>query len=204
MYILPLGLYVTLFKDDIMHKLSVSLLGRDCPGVVAVVSTLFEKAHCDVMQVSQTILSGEFAAIFIVTAPNELAPQQLATLLEEALKNASMDFSVIVRTAVEGYWGSDKVCQPFVVTAHGPNRSGLIAPLSRIFARHNVNIESLKAILNEEDLDQALFVYEIMVPEMLDLGRLRRELTAEGQQLSLRVSVQHRDIFEAVHRVLPV
>ena len=34
-----------------------------------------------------------------------------------------------------------------------------------------------------------------------DMGRLRRELTCEGQSRDLRVSVQHRDIFEAVNRV---
>ena len=34
-----------------------------------------------------------------------------------------------------------------------------------------------------------------------DVGRLRRELTCEGQSRDLRVSVQHRDIFEAVNRV---
>ena len=30
---------------------------------------------------------------------------------------------------------------------------------------------------------------------------MRRELTCEGQTRHLRMSVQHRDIFETVHRV---
>ena len=43
--------------------------------------------------------------------------------------------------------------------------------------------------------------FEVKVPEKADLGRLRRELASEGQAQGLRVSVQHRDIFEAIHRV---
>ena len=49
--------------------------------------------------------------------------------------------------------------------------------------------------------NHALFVFEVKVPENADLGRLRRELASEGQAQGLRVSVQHRDIFEAVHRI---
>ena len=73
--------------------------------------------------------------------------------------------------------------------------------MSRIFAQHSINIESLKAILGEGGSQHALFVFEVMVPEDVDLGRLRRELVVEGRNHDLRVSVQHRDIFEAVHRV---
>ena len=92
-------------------------------------------------------------------------------------------------------------CEPFVVTADGPDKPGLIAAMSRVFARHGVNIESLKAILGEGGTNQALFVFEVMVPNSVDMGRLRRELDCEGQKIGLRVSAQHRDIFEAVHRV---
>ncbi len=45
------------------------------------------------------------------------------------------------------------------------------------------------------------FLCEVMVPNSVDMGRLRRELDCEGQKSGLRVSAQHRDIFEAVHRV---
>ena len=66
---------------------------------------------------------------------------------------------------------------------------------------NGVNIESLKAILGEGGNNHALFVFEVMVPDSVDMGRLRRELDCEGQKRDLRVSAQHRDIFEAVHRV---
>ena len=159
-----------------MQKFTASFLGRDCPGVVATVSRILEDSGCNIEEVTQTILSGEFAAIFV-------------------------DLSVLVRPAIKGQWGTDLHCEPFVVTADGPDKPGLIAAMSRVFAQHGVNIESLKAILGEGGNNHALFVFEVMVPDSVDMGRLRRELDCEGQKRDLRVSAQHRDIFEAVHRV---
>ena len=192
------------WKEIHMLKFTASFLGRDCPGVVAGVTTIMEKTKCDIIEVSQTILAGEFAAIFIVSTPDDRDCASLEAALKEGLGAANVDLSVIVRPAVEGFWADHIKCEPFVVTAHGPDRPGLIAGMSRVFARHGVNIENLKAILGEGGANQALFVFEVKVPESVDLGRLRRELIAEGQRLELLVSVQHRDIFEAVHRIQPI
>ena len=158
---------------------------------------------CNTEEVTQTILSGEFAAIFVEAAPEGSDAEGLRQKLSAGLEAAGVDLSVLVRPAIKGQWGTDLHCEPFVVTADGPDKPGLIAAMSRVFARHGVNIESLKAILGEGGANHALFVFEVMVPESVDLGRLRRELACEGQKRELRVSVQHRDIFEAVHRVTP-
>ncbi|MBO4300369.1 MAG: ACT domain-containing protein [Desulfovibrio sp.] len=183
-----------------MKKYTASFLGRDCPGVVATIGHILEESGCNIEEVTQSILSGEFAAIFVVAAPAADA-ESLRDRLSAGLAQARVDLSVLVRPAIQGQWGSNLHCEPFVVTADGPDRPGLIAAMSRVFARHGVNIESLKAILGEGGENHALFVFEVMVPDSVDMGRLRRELDCEAQSLELRVSVQHRDIFEAVHRV---
>ncbi len=184
-----------------MKNFTISFLGRDCPGVVAAVSRTIGESGCNIMQLSQTILSGEFAAIYIVQAPDTLDPEALRRSLAVTLEAENMDMSVLVRPATESAWGKGEVCQPFVVTADGPDHPGEIAAMSRVFARHNVNIESLKAVLGEGGGNHALFVFEVMVPDRVDLGRLRRELIKEGSLHNLRVGVQHRDIFEAMHRI---
>ncbi len=187
-----------------MQSLVISFLGRDCPGVVATVSSLFEKAHCDIVMVSQTISNGEFAAIFTVTTEPSMTVQALYDHLTAGLAESQVDLSVIVRPAISVAWGEHIACSPFVVTAHGPNTTGLMAALSRVFAKHQVNIENLKALMNEGGENHALFVFEVMVPDSLDLRILRQELVEQGEKYSLRMSVQHRDIFEAIHRISPM
>ena len=195
-----------------MEKYTASFLGRDCPGVVAAVSRLFGDMGCNIEAMSQTMLSGAFAAIFVVSMPEKMATAPaggegacgadcLRLRLEEGLERAGVDLSVLVRPAIAEQWGAGLSCEPFVVTVDGPDRPGLIGGMSRVFGRHGVNIENLKAILGEGGEGRALFVFEVMVPDSVDLGRLRRELALEATNLNLRVSVQHRDIFEAVHRV---
>lgn len=184
-----------------MNELTASFLGRDCPGVVAAIATLFSESSCNIVAMSQTRFSGEFSAIFIVEAPAEMDSQQLREFLERGLQRADVELSVTVRPAVRDQWGQGIACEPFVITVDGPDGPGLIAAMSRVFARHGVNIESLTAYLGQVTPGNALFVFEVMVPENVDIGRVRRELGLEAKKLGLRVSVQHRDIFEAVHRV---
>lgn len=184
-----------------MHKLTASFLGPDCPGVVAAVAGIFAANNCNIEAMSQAALASEFTAIFVVNAPDDLNPEHLRRILEEGLACTGVDLSVTVRPATGNCWAGYAASDPFVITVDGPDGPGLIAAMSRIFARHGVNITNLTAILYEEPKGNALFVFEVMVPGSADIGRLRRELILEGKNLGLRVGVQHRDIFEAVHRV---
>lgn len=184
-----------------MKEFTASFLGRDCPGVVAAITTLLSEAGCTIEAMSQTMLRGEFAAIFVVNTEADLSRGGLRDFLTAGLQKNGVDLSVLVRDTLGEPWGEDLVCAPFVVTVDGPDGVGLIAAMSRVFARHGVNIENLKAILDDTAPGMALFVFEVKIPESVNTGRLRRELQSEAQKLSLRVSMQHRDIFEAVNRV---
>lgn len=184
-----------------MQKLSISFLGRDCPGIVANVSQTLGDNRCNITQLTQSILGGEFAAIFIVEAPDETTIDQLRDNLEKELRGQSHDISVLVRHAADGCWENSRHCEPYVVTTDGPDGPGLIAAMARVFSRHGINIESLKAVLGHGSKNHALFVFEVKVPDEEDLGRLRREIQSAGRMKNLSVSMQHRDIFEAMHRI---
>lgn len=184
-----------------MNKFTASFLGPDRPGVVAAIAVLLGAHSCNIEAVTQTAICGEFTAIFIVSAPDELEPESLKRILDQGLAQAEVDLSVVVRKASGVQWGDGIYCEPFVVTVDGPDGIGLIGAMSRVFERHGVNIDNLTAVLGQTEPGAALFVFEVMVPENVDTGRLRRELALEAGKLGLRVSVQHRDIFEAVHRV---
>ena len=184
-----------------MQKFSASFLGRDCPGVVAAISRLFGEADCNIEAMSQTMLQGEFAAIFIIAAPRQWDIDSLRKNLIEGLAREKVDLSILLRPAIGAQWGENIACEPFVITVDGPDGPGLIGAMSKIFGRHNVNIENLTAMLDDENKGMARFVFEVMVPLQIDIGRLRRELHSEAARLGLRASVQHRNIFEAVNRV---
>ena len=184
-----------------MKKFAVSFLGRDCPGVVASVAELLENAKCDVYEVSQTILEGDFAAIFVVLVSDDTNADALLQYLNSGLAEKKVDLSVIVRPAILGEWSNGRELEPFVITVDGPDSTGIIATMSRVCANHGVNIESFKAVLGDVARDHAFLVFEVMVPSSADPKRLRRDLVEHGKKHSLNVSMQHRDIFEAVNRI---
>ncbi len=187
-----------------MYKVVVSFLGRDCPGIVHAVASLLNELACNIDEVSQTILHSEFAAIVIADVPDSLPLDTLHTSLEAGLRKRGVDLAVTTRLFDGSVW-DDGDTEPFVVSVDGPDRPGLIAGITGIFSRHKVNIENLKALMpGGAGSDHALIVYEVAVPASVDTAQLRKELNDEAMALQVRVSMQHRDIFEAVHRVQPV
>ena len=162
-----------LFSQGLCHAETLSPLSRPrLPrrGDISV-SRILGETGCNIVEVTQTILFGEFAAIFVVQATEGHSAEKLREQLAAGLAEAQVDLSVLVRPTIEGQWGRELNREPFVVTVDGPDKPGLIAVMSRVFARHGVNIESPKAILGEGGADHALFVFEVMVPESVNLDR---------------------------------
>ena len=187
-----------------MKKVVVSFLGKDGPGVVHAVSSLLTELNCDIHEVSQTILHSEFAAIVIAQMPDGCTVENLQKKLEKGLAERQVDLSVTARLYDGRSWSAEDP-QPFVVTVDGPDQQGLISSITGVLSEYNVNIANLKAIVPEDQPDgHALIVFEVTVPGAVEIAALRNDLDKVAEQLSVRVSLQHRDIFEAVHRVMPV
>lgn len=187
-----------------MSKIVVSVIGLDCPGVVYTVSSTLSDLECNIEEVSQTILKNQFAAIFVATKPADLDDASLHRILSNTISEKDMHLSVTIRAFEEGCQFQPSTTEPFVVTVDGNDRFEIIASISRIFAEHRVNIENLKAIMPDAAQRQALLVFEIALPLSIDRNALRRTLEDKASGMGLRLSMQHRDIFEAVHRVLSV
>lgn len=194
-------------------KIAVSILGLDCPGVVHLVSSTLAGLRCNIEEISQTILKGQFAAIFIAEQPDNLPEDSARDALLKAIAERNMSLSVIVRPIKEETLFHGEPSEPFVITVDGEDRPNIVASFTRILAEHKVNIENMKAIMPDPDeaekhnvspVRRALQVFEIALPVRLDRSAFRRTLEDKARSMGLRVSMQHRDIFEALHRIEPI
>ena len=194
-------------------KIAVSILGLDCPGVVHLVSATLAALHCNIEEISQTILKGQFAAIFIADQPDGLAEDSVHDALLKAIAERNMSLSVIVRPLKEEALFHGEPSEPFVITIDGEDRPNIVASFTRIFAEHKANIENMKALMPDPDnADQsgkasarrAIQVFELALPVRLDRSAFRRTLEDKARSMGLRISMQHRDIFEALHRIEPM
>jgi glycine cleavage system transcriptional repressor len=183
-----------------MKKIVVSVLGYDRPGIVASVSKILFENRCNIEDVSQTTLQTEFAGVFIASIPDDTREEDLLTRLEGSL--APMGLSVLAKPMQPaGEWVPAE-SEPFVLTTFGPDRLGLVAGITEVLARFGVNITNLKAVFRGgDDPRHNIMIYEVDIPVGIDPHAFRRVLHERAQELGLDISLQHRDIFEAVHRI---
>lgn len=184
-----------------MNKVVVSIVGQDSPAVVYVISSALSELSCNIEDVSQTILKNQFAAIFIVTLPDALTSVSLERELTARVIARNLQVSVVIRPFDSGCPHNVRQTEPFVVTVDGNDRFEILASLTRIFADQGVNIENLKALRPEDDPNICLIMFEISLPVDIDRAAFTQTLQSRAGELGLRVSMQHQDIFEAVHRI---
>lgn len=93
-------------------------------------------------------------------------------------------------------------CQPFVITTKGPDQPGTISAVTTAIASLLCNVVHFRAIITQEEgVDAMIMIFEVDVPKDVDHRLLRQVMQEVCQGYGLDVSVQHRDIFETIHRV---
>jgi glycine cleavage system transcriptional repressor len=92
--------------------------------------------------------------------------------------------------------------EPFVITTKGPDRKGLVAGIAEVIAQHGVNITNLQAVFKGgNDPGGNIMIYEVELPPSFERQALTNDLRAKAEALNLEISIQHRNIFEAIHRI---
>jgi len=183
-----------------MKKIVITVLGCDRPGIIAAVSRPLSENRCNIEDVNQTTLQTEFVGIFIAALPDHLSDGELLARLEAEL--TPMGLTVLLKPmAATGAW-SAPASEPFVITTLGPDRLGLVAGITEILARFGINITKLRAVFRGgSDPRRNVMIYEVDVPVAIDRHAFRTALHERAAALELEISLQHRDIFETIHRV---
>ncbi|WP_457572401.1 glycine cleavage system protein R [Desulfovulcanus sp.] len=182
-----------------MQKFALSVLGQDRPGIVARVAEILADFGCNIEDLSQTILQGEFAAIYIFSKPEQVLPEDIVHSLKQALTPWKLTpFLKPINKQQTKEVASDH----FVVTAIGQDAVGQIAALASIMRDFGCNITGLKAINHSQTFpDKMVMVFEIAVPLSTNFKQLRDELQQAAHSVGLEFTIQHRDIFENIHRI---
>ena len=86
-----------------------------------------------------------------------------------------------------------------VITVIGTDRVGIIAGVSTILADSNVNILDIT-----QTTMQGLFTMMMLVDiskANISFEKLSSRLSAKGDDLGLKIRVQHEDIFKSMHEI---
>jgi glycine cleavage system transcriptional repressor len=184
-----------------MKKAVLSVLGPDRPGIIAAVSRVLFEQNCNIENVSQTILQSEFSGIFIAALPDSQTLDAIRRHLIEALSPLNLHVTVKPLEAPSERFPVENSA-PFVVTTRGPDRKGLVAAMTEIMARYGVNVTNLQAVFKGgADPNDNIMIYEVDIPADIDQQSLVQDLRSKAAELELDISIQHRNIFEAINRI---
>jgi glycine cleavage system transcriptional repressor len=183
-----------------MNKFVLSVIGKDKPGILAKISTILFTHGCNIEDVSQTILQTEFASIFIVLNPADHPLDEIGSSLNAAL--GEMELSAHLRPMAASAPVPAAATEPFVITTRGVDKPGTIAAVTEAIASLACNVVHFRAIITQEDgVDEMIMIFEVDVPAGVEHRHLRRVMQETCSGFGLDASVQHRDIFETIHRV---
>ena len=183
-----------------MQKFVLSVIGKDKPGILASISTILFNHGCNIEDDSQTILQTEFASIFIVLNPENRSLDEIGLALNRSLD--SMELSAHLRPMTVASAAKAGAIQPFVITTRGVDKPGTISSVTTAIASLSCNVTNFRAIITQDHgVDEMIMIFEVDMPLAIDHRRLRQVMQDACSGFGLDVSVQHRDIFETIHRI---
>ncbi len=180
----------------------ISIFGQDRPGIVASVSRVLYQNSCNIDDLSQTAIKGQFAMILIATAPQENSLGRLKGDFAELSRDLDLEIHLrrikeeeMVPYATEGV-------EPFVITVRGEDRPGLVYGIAEVLAERGINITKMdgkRALVGQKM--EYIQLFEVDVPKNLDHGLVQEKLRNRGRDMGVDVDLQHRDIFRAINRI---
>ena len=85
-----------------------------------------------------------------------------------------------------------------VVSVVGKDQMGIIAKVTSILAKNNVNILDISQTILQDFFTMMMIVD---VTNHHDLEDLQKQLSEIGTSLSLNITIQLEEIFQAMHRI---
>ena len=161
----------------------ITAVGPDRPGMAhALAQQLFE-AQCNLEDTTMTRLSGQFAMILVVAPPADL---ELATL-EAQLQPLRESHGLSIDIARAAPTVAASAPPRHILTAYGPETSGLLARLTGILADKSVNVTDVQTRIASAGMVYVM-ILELELPSALDAESLEDELRrrAPDLQISLR------------------
>ena len=174
-----------------MGYFSLSVVGKDRPGIVAAVSRVLYELGCNIEDSTCTILSGQFAMILVIAHAKFSSAAEIDPFFDPVRK--SMDLTVSLHALKDEEVSREKGFEgrPHIISVYGADRPGIVYSVARELARLHVNVTDLNTqVVGAKDRPVYMMVLEVDIPESVDMKDLEREFDKIRKELSISISVR--------------
>jgi glycine cleavage system transcriptional repressor len=180
-----------------MGHFSVSVVGKDRPGIVAEVSRILFEQGCNIEDSTCTILSGQFAMILVVSHPKLAAVVELDPAFEGV--RSTMGLMITLHALKEEEVAHEKTFsgQPHIISVYGADRPGIVYMVTKELAGRKVNITDLNTqVVGSKDRPVYVMVLEVDLPEGIDMKELEKEFDRIRKALNVSITLRPIETME--------
>jgi glycine cleavage system transcriptional repressor len=156
----------------------ITVTGSDRPGLVAAISSVLAEQGADIEDVTMTRLSGNFATIL-------LARGGVLQDLDQKLQNVGKRLNLNIHTE-PAFEVAEEPEPNYYISAVGPNRVGIVAAISGILAKHQVNITEMSTRLLSRT-EVPVYMVRIEAITARDTKALEDDLLRAAQQTGVEL-----------------
>lgn len=184
----------------IQERFILTVVGKDHPGIVAGIANILYEHECNIQELTQTVLSDEFAMILLLQPTKDININELDVKLKKRCLELGVAHSLRQATIIEHSQQTPKDIA--IITVIGSDKIGIVAGVTEVLAKMNINIIELSAkpIIARNNPQYAV-VARVEVEDEFDIIELNQALDDCAKRLSIEIRVQSQDIFMAMHEV---
>lgn len=184
------------------ERFILAVVGKDHPGIIAGIADTLYRYECNIQELSQTVLSDEFAMILLLQPTKKIDIRELEESLEECCETLEVTYTLRSTELASGFSPSlsaDRV----IITVIGADRIGIVASVTKVLADRSINIVELSTAPSYKvhDVPQYTMIARVEVSDDVDMLALKNALEDCARSLSVEINVQSQEIFNAMHKI---
>lgn len=180
-----------------MGHFSVSVMGKDRPGIVAEVSRILYELGCNIEDSTCTILSGQFAMILVVFHEKPMTTAEMNPSFDDVRRNMGLQVTIHPLKADEVVHDKSFTGRPHIISVYGADRPGIVYSVARELALRKVNITDLNTqVVGSKERPVYVMVLEVDLPEGIDMKELDAVFDGIKKELGVSISVRPIETLE--------
>ncbi len=177
-----------------MKKLSIAAIGKDQPGIVGAFTKVLYDNACNIEDSSMTILEDQFAMLFLVHAPVQVAETDLAGQMQAVC--AKFDLKLDIHNVETVKESIDAAGRPWLISVSSPDQTGIMYHVTCYLAEQGINIRRLSSKrLSAQDSPLFLMSMEVDVPNTLSDAAVEADLQQLGRDNQLDIHAEALEVF---------
>jgi len=180
------------------NQFVISVMARDRVGIIADVTTVLKELGGNLADLSQTVVCGYFTMIAVASFPDRLKGADIRERLEAI--DPTDPFHIGIRVPAGPVEHEPWAYGPghYVLTAVGPDTTGLVAAVTSYLREREINIDDLTTRVEE---GQYVMILSIDFPPEGDIGEFRAAMRTTMHEIGVAVEIQHHDLFRALNEI---